>query len=235
MLLRDALPRFYAEATAAIAAKPDDEMPAGVSRGALIAQFDTLVLISPYGSEFRCGSFRVTAPGRRDQEYVFSFPFDIPSGNVVADLDRSFQITSFEPISERAIDDLQAQLDAISPVKNGEEALPVAVAWRPTLCAIVRALAKGDYELTEDIPSVELLPGKTATQIRKYVASYGATLIELPDETWETSCAQWSGSHWDVFVDLWTQEEGRSDMLLQLAVAESDDGYRFKVHLVYVP
>jgi len=43
------------------------------------------------------------------------------------------------------------------------------------------------------------------------------------------------GTGWQVLVDLWTQEEGRSDLALHLHVAESAGGYRFAVHLVYVP
>jgi hypothetical protein len=115
MLLREALPRFHAEATAAIAAKPDDKIPEGVSRSALLAQFDTLILTGPCGAADRCGSFRVITPGRLvDQEYAFSFDFDIPSGNVIADLDRNLRITGFEPISIPARPDLQSQLDSIS-------------------------------------------------------------------------------------------------------------------------
>jgi hypothetical protein len=47
MLLREVLPRFHAEATAVIVAKPDDEIPEGMSRDALPAQFDTLILTGP--------------------------------------------------------------------------------------------------------------------------------------------------------------------------------------------
>ena len=60
-------------------------------------------------------------------------------------------------------------------------------------------------------------------------------LPDNPDETWTTSVAQWTGSHWDVLVDLWTVESGRSDMVLHTCVAESAGGYQFKIHLVYVP
>jgi hypothetical protein len=130
---------------------------------------------------------------------------------------------------------MRREVDGGEPVKDEERAHPVAVAWRPTLCEIVRAFVKGDYELAEGVRLVEPVPAATAKQIRKYVADYGATLIELPVATWETSCAQWMGKRWDVLVDLWTREEGRSDLVLQLDVAESGAGYRFKVHLLYVP
>ncbi|HEY7373927.1 MAG TPA: hypothetical protein VIF57_17335 [Polyangia bacterium] len=114
MLLREALPRFHAEATAAIAAKPDDDIPEGVSRSALLAQLDTLVVSGPCGASDRYGSFRANPAGRIvNQGYAFSFDFDIPSGNVVADLDRNLRITGFEPVSVPAMRDLQSQLDSI--------------------------------------------------------------------------------------------------------------------------
>jgi hypothetical protein len=114
MFLREALPRFYSEAVAAIAAKPDDELPSGLSRNALLAQFKTLIVIEPRTAGSGCGSFSVTAAARPpDRGYAFSFDFDIPSGNVIADLDRDLQITRFEPVSAAAMHDIQSQLDSI--------------------------------------------------------------------------------------------------------------------------
>jgi hypothetical protein len=64
---------------------------------------------------------------------------------------------------------------------------------------------------------------------------YGETLVELPRETWESSVAQWMGAHWDVLVDLWTEGEGRRDLVLDARVHETESGFRFEVRLVYVP
>jgi hypothetical protein len=125
--------------------------------------------------------------------------------------------------------------DGARPVKDEEKAHPVAVAWRPILCEVVRAFVRGDYKLADGVPSVAPVPAATAKHIREYVADYGATLIELPKETWKTSCAQWMGHKWEVLVDLWTKEEGQSDLVLHVDVAESGAGYRFKIYLVYVP
>jgi hypothetical protein len=36
-------------------------------------------------------------------------------------------------------------------------------------------------------------------------------------------------------IDLWTVEEGWSDMVLELAVAENGDSYVFDIQLVYMP
>ena len=127
------------------------------------------------------------------------------------------------------------EVEGAGALKDEDEAHPVAVAWRPVLCEIVRAFVRGDYELADGVPSVEPVPAATAKQIREYVADYGGTLIELPEATWETSCAQWMGNGWEVLVDLWTQEEGPSDLVLHLDVVESGTGHQFKVHLVYVP
>jgi hypothetical protein len=116
MLLGAALLRFHAEAIAAIAAKTDEEIPQGLSKAALIAQFEALVL-----THFRstadggCGSFSVTSPCRSgDSRYAFSMDFNIPSGNVVADLDEAHQIMGFEAISVGAMHDIQCQLDTVS-------------------------------------------------------------------------------------------------------------------------
>ena len=51
----------------------------------------------------------------------------------------------------------------------------------------------------------------------------------------EIACAQWMGTHWEVLVDLWTKEEGRSDLVLHVKVVEDGASPRFTVHLVYVP
>jgi hypothetical protein len=120
-------------------------------------------------------------------------------------------------------------------VKDESAAHPIAAAWRPVVREIVRAFVRGDYGLAQMVRGVEAIPLLTAEQIRAYVADYGATLVELPPDTWETSCAQWMGTHWDVLVDLWTKEEGRSDLVLSLRVVESGGEPRFAVQLVYVP
>jgi len=126
-------------------------------------------------------------------------------------------------------------LATVGAVKDDDAAHPVAVEWRPALSGIVRAFARGDYSLAQAINGVDAIPHKVAEQIRAYVADYGATLVELPTDTWETSCAQWMGNHWEVLVDLWTKEEGRSDLVLSVKVTELAGEPRFTIQLVYVP
>ena len=121
------------------------------------------------------------------------------------------------------------------PLKDRDAAHPVAGAWRPMLCDVVRRLAQGDYALAQDVPGVAPVAASIAEQIREYVAEYGATLVELPDETWRTSVAQWMGTHWEILVDLWTAEEGRSDLVLAGDVVETSAGPLLTLRGVYVP
>lgn len=42
-------------------------------------------------------------------------------------------------------------------------------------------------------------------------------------------------TYWDVLVDVFTVEEGRSDLVLFARVFERGDGYRFEIASVHVP
>ena len=87
------------------------------------------------------------------------------------------------------------------------------------------------------IPKLRSKPvaDETAEQIRAYIDDYGATLVPLDLATWESSVCLWLGDRWEVLVDLWTAEEGRSDLVLHLHVYENGPEYRLEIHLVYVP
>lgn len=116
---------------------------------------------------------------------------------------------------------------------NGSQ--PVPTAWRATVREIVHALLEGDYSLTRGVASVAPVSPLVAEQMRSYVLDHGETLLDLPDDAWETSVCQWTGSHWDVLVDLWTVESGASDLVLNLRVFDEAKGFRFEVDSVTVP
>jgi hypothetical protein len=120
-------------------------------------------------------------------------------------------------------------------VKDEDAAHPVASDMRPTFREIVESFRKGDFGLAR-VPAVEPVTPATQQQIKDYIADYGETLAELPEETWDGSVAQWMGAHWDVLVDLWTEESGESDLVLSARVFENPDGsYRIEVDSVHVP
>lgn len=120
-------------------------------------------------------------------------------------------------------------------VKDADAAHPIAGTWRPMLREVVRRFVEGDYQLAQGVPDVEPVSPATAEQVRDSLADYGATLVELPDDTWKTSVAQWMDTHWEILVDLGTAEKGRSDLVLEGKVVETSTGARLTIHMVYVP
>lgn len=125
--------------------------------------------------------------------------------------------------------------NSVLAVKDPESERPIPTAWRSTIKAIVHALVVRDYQLIAGISGVAPVSADTANHIKKYVESYGAELIDLPEETWDTSVCIWTGTRWDALIDLWTTFEGRSDLVLSLQVNESQGGVEFGIYMVYVP
>jgi len=119
--------------------------------------------------------------------------------------------------------------------KDAHNEGPIPSAWRPVLKSIVDAFVRGDYELKDGLSGVAPISEETAAQVREYIEDYGAKLIELPPQSWDTSVCIWMGNRWDALIDLWTEDEGRSDLVLQVDVWEADAGYVVAIHMVYVP
>lgn len=119
--------------------------------------------------------------------------------------------------------------------KDLDAAHPVASAWRATFREIVGALIRRDYGLSCGVEHVSPVSAKVAEHVQQSISDFGEHLVELPDETWRTSVAQWMGTHWDVLVDLWTAESGSSDLVLSARVRESGDGFQVEINSVYVP
>ncbi len=120
-------------------------------------------------------------------------------------------------------------------VKDEDDQRPIPTAWRPIFCEIVKSFVHGDYRLTGGVPGVARVSKGVAKQIEEYIHDYGETLIELPDKTWKSSVCIWAGNRWDALIDLWTEEEGRSDLVLMAQVSESKTGFAFKIDMVCVP
>jgi len=120
-------------------------------------------------------------------------------------------------------------------IKDSEAEGPIPSPWRPVLASIVEAFARHDYRLATGIPGAAPVSEETAAHIREYIKDYGATLVALPQESWNTSVCIWMGDHWDALIDLWTEQEGASDLVLQVQVAEIGGEYVVTVYMVYVP
>lgn len=107
--------------------------------------------------------------------------------------------------------------------------------WRPIFCNIIKSFVARDYKISHGLENVMPISSETSNQIEEYIDDYGEKLIELSDETWESSVCIWMGNRWDVLIDLWTEAEGMSDLALKAQVTESDSDYIVNVDMVYVP
>jgi hypothetical protein len=124
--------------------------------------------------------------------------------------------------------------DEVLPVEDSESAHPVPTAWRATFESIVSAFVLGDFQ--PQLLRVDPVPEHTAQHIGSYIADYGETLVELTPETWETSVSMWMDEHrWEVLVDLRTESEGRSDLVLHAYVVHNGDNHQVEIYMVYVP
>lgn len=109
--------------------------------------------------------------------------------------------------------------------------------WRNTIFEIVEAFKNHDIESYNQIKGIVSIDSNDFEEILSDINAYGESLISLPDQTWETSQCIWKGdSCWHVFIDLYTINEGKSDLILFLTV-ESDghNNFSFDVNNFYVP
>ncbi|MGR6874036.1 DUF7668 domain-containing protein [Pseudomonas sp. HK3] len=120
-------------------------------------------------------------------------------------------------------------------LKDEKNEQPIPSVWRSTICSIINSFVRTDYSLSIDIAGVLPIPCETAVFIKEYIDDYGEALIDLPDEAWGSSICLWMDGYWDVLIDLWTEGEGRSDLVLSLQVFEVEGGYSVEIGMVYVP
>jgi hypothetical protein len=130
---------------------------------------------------------------------------------------------------------VNSQAEKVSVLKDVAKEHRVPSLWRPALVEIVEALVECDYGVKRGVLGVEPVSDQTARHIESYIQNYGEELISLPAETWASSVCQWMDGYWEVLVDLWTRNEGRSDMVLSVHVSEQESGYCYHIHMVYVP
>ncbi|ADV86309.1 hypothetical protein [Vibrio vulnificus YJ016] len=120
-------------------------------------------------------------------------------------------------------------------VVKDEVQRPIPTVWRQTFCQIVSSFVDHDYLLNRSIEGLVPVAQELAEQIETYVKDYDENLVALPEQTWNSSVCMWMETHWDVLIDLWTETEGLSDLVLQAKVFESKDGYKYQIEMVYVP
>ena len=120
-------------------------------------------------------------------------------------------------------------------LKNDDNEMPIPEIWRDTFEKIVEALRDGGFRLGGEVVGVRPVSQIDLDAIAKNIANYGCCLVSLSKETWDTSVCLWVDGYWDVLVDLYTKEEGASDLVLAVRVYEEGSLFSFDIQSVYVP
>jgi hypothetical protein len=112
--------------------------------------------------------------------------------------------------------------------------VPVPDGFRAPITDLVDALVRGDFaSLERDGRSGRV----GADGLRRSIAEYGRTLIALPDQAFdlaESGTVTARPGEWWIVVPMWTAEQGRSDLSLELAAVPTHDGHRLEVTDLHV-
>lgn len=96
---------------------------------------------------------------------------------------------------------------------------------RGLVADLVSLLANGEFEKIELLTRATRL---TAEQIRNVVENYGRTLMALPPEAFNlmevVKVEVAKSESWSVVQPLWSKEEGRSDLSLEMTLVRSASG-----------
>lgn len=99
----------------------------------------------------------------------------------------------------------------------------------PALRDVVHELVVGNFAKLEADGRAGRL---TAKDLQQVLSDYGRTLIDLPDEELNVGDAfrlENEENAWGVDLDLWTAEEGRSDLTLRMTVRKADKGVLIEI------
>ncbi|WP_299986141.1 hypothetical protein [uncultured Ruegeria sp.] len=114
--------------------------------------------------------------------------------------------------------------------ENSEGSVPTR--WRPVLKFIADALVSGRPPISLGIRAVDADALKISIG---NIADYPDVIGPLTEASWKTSVYIWTGSYWDVLVDLISETGEISDLVLQVKVYPTGQEYEFQPHLVYIP
>ena len=107
--------------------------------------------------------------------------------------------------------------------------------WRLAIVEVVHRLVVRDYAGLAQDGFVRDATTTVDDSVGDWIEDYPATLVELPSEAWlHASCGKIKTERgaWWLVVDLWTKEEGRSDLSLEGTVR--DDGTNVRVEIANV-
>ena len=100
---------------------------------------------------------------------------------------------------------------------------------------IVSLLVVGRYaDLEQQTYGVRL----TANEMAKAIADYGRTLVPPPQDGFKlmnvVEIKEAQPKRWSVAIPLWTKEEGRSDLTVEMTIVEREDTFLIELDDIHV-
>lgn len=106
---------------------------------------------------------------------------------------------------------------------------------KATARSLVERLARGEYETVIAESSASRL---TTDELRDVVREYGRTLVAPPETAYQdldaVAVRGATPPTWSVRAPLWTKEEGKSDLTLELTVVLNEDRASFELDDLHV-
>lgn len=104
------------------------------------------------------------------------------------------------------------------------------VPLEPVVRTVVNSLVKGEYSATVNACFKSRL---TADDIRQVIQEYGCTFVKPPSQAYRdldvVAVQNTAQPTWSVCAPLWSKEEGRSDLTLEVTLTQV--GERWEVEL----
>lgn len=117
-------------------------------------------------------------------------------------------------------------------IKDEDTESAVPTEWRRSLKTIADAFVSNQPPTGQGIRTVD---ADTLRINNENIEDYPDTLGPLAEECWKTSVCAWARTHWEVLVDLNSENGERTDLVLHVRVYEVDQRYEFQPDLIYVP
>lgn len=93
--------------------------------------------------------------------------------------------------------------------------------YKERIQEFISCLARKDYQAANNLMLANSVP---ISDIRRVIEEYGSTIMPLPVKAFELALLyQISDRQVDIYIPLWSEEEGRSDLIFSLSCFQNEN------------
>ncbi|MCS2406597.1 hypothetical protein NXY31_20575 [Bacteroides salyersiae] len=98
--------------------------------------------------------------------------------------------------------------------------------YKELIQEFVYCLARKDYQAANNLILDNSVP---ISDLRRVIEEYGTTIMPIPEAAFEQAlCYQISDGQVDIYIPLWSEEEGQSDLTLSLSCFQN--GHKIQIN-----